>query len=133
MPQTKTINKTDFKRVVKNKIDCYLIEDKIAILEQTKKDIPVWINEMIFQLAKNKYFCEKCRKYSDIKKLKQTTKTEISRGQCVYTDAGYGDGDEYADVEYLVTYNICPLCKAESYKSKFYINQYNRHDRYGNR
>lgn len=77
--------------------------------------------------------CSTCGKYYLRKDEKKDSVNELHRGVCVWTDCGYGDDDVFADVTYLVTYAICPLCKKHNdILSKFTINESNRRDRWGN-
>ena len=70
---------------------------------------------------RDKYFyCPECKKYT----LKNKYKTEMEhevRTVSTYRDAAYGDGDLDGDVEYLVTYMICPKCGHKHEVRKHYV------------
>lgn len=58
--------------------------------------------------------------YSLQKDFKEEVNTEIRR-ETTYTDAGYGDDDKIGDVEYRITYSICPLCQKKTQENKMFI------------
>lgn len=63
----------------------------------------------LVDLMNKAWFCPDCRKYYALddcgRTMREETNTEIT-----YTDAGYGDNDEIAEVTRSFTYIICPVC-----------------------
>lgn len=53
--------------------------------------------------------CNECDYYFSSPKDVSTRK--VVRNICIYSDAGYGDMDEYADVVYFQSIVSCPKCK----------------------
>lgn len=85
--------------------------DVLSFLENTEDFIISIINDLIKETKKsfNKY-CRNCGKYFNSDKdkfLEEEYETLI----CTYSDAGYGDDDEYAPVKYRETYQRCPYCQ----------------------
>ena len=83
------------------------------------------------ELLDNSYYCNKCNQYFEKIHWGHRTEEELHKGICVFTDAGYGDDDEYADVTYKVYYLVCPYCGARKEFSKIAIKEENRRGRYG--
>lgn len=93
------------------------INKNILLLEKIQKK---WIPEIINSKLKKYKLCKQCHKYSLQKDFKKEITKEIRR-ETTYTDAGYGDDDRIGDVEYMVTYSICPLCQKKSQEDKMFM------------
>ena len=80
--------------------------------------------------AKNYILCNHCNKYCLKKDCKRQDIREV-RVETTFTDCGYGDDDKMGEVEYLVTYSICPRCGGKQQTSKLYLRticEWNRRD-----
>ena len=102
------------------------LESQIKILEKIRD---VWIPEIIKRKEQNYTYCQNCRKYIRTKSFNVIHKKEWITDVCVSRDAGYGDGDIYADVLYDITYSVCPNCGFEKILSKTGIETKNEHER----
>lgn len=121
------MNKKDFEAKLNSMICNLPLEKQIKTLEDISRK---WIPSLIEKKKKNYTFCHECKKYSLNKKFKTVTRGEIHRVP-TYRDAGYGDGDLYGDVEYLVHYSICPICGKETFVKKIYVRTLAEYDRRG--
>ena len=65
-------------------------------------------------------YCDKCKSYYPKTEVRTLNDTEKNK-ECVYQDCGYGDDDEYAEVERLVTYLVCPYCGGLTRKSSIVL------------
>ena len=110
------MKKTDFVRYVKSIIKPLSTTEQINALEKMK----LWLDELIAQKKEKNIYCYNCKKYSPESKFKQISAHEI-RNQSIHIDAGYGDDDTYGDVEYFVTYSICPCCGHKKEIDKIYL------------
>lgn len=93
------------------------INKNILILEKIQKK---WTPDIINDKLKKYKLCKKCHMYSLQKDFKEEVNKEIRR-ETTYTDAGYGDDDKIGDVEYMITYSICPLCQKKTQEDKIFI------------
>ena len=64
---------------------------------------------LVEELKKTAWFCWKCQKYYPTDICGHEKKREVTT-ETVYTDAGWGDDDEIAEVTRLVPYISCPVC-----------------------
>ena len=124
------MDKREFEQLIRESIKDLSIEKQMEFFNKLQynwaPDVAGKFREKIFK----KYTqCFNCKKFSLIKDFQQTYKQEEYKGVTVYTDAGYGDDDEIADVTYLVTYSICPNCGAEKEIKKMFLSEKNRHCR----
>lgn len=124
------MTKREFEQLIGNCIKDLPIEKQVDFMHKLQynwaPDVAGKFREKIFK----KYTrCFECKKFSPIKDFKKTYKQEENKGVIVYTDAGYGDNDEIADVTYLVTYSVCPKCGAEKEIKKMFLSEKNRHSR----
>ena len=112
----------------------YLLElnDKIIAAEnavtEAKKTVVTKTAELT-KLRELSWYCSNCAKHypkeSVTSSIEEVTKVEI-----VYTDAGYGDDDEIAEVTRAVTYLHCPVCGKKYAKGTgTYLREKNRHTR----
>lgn len=104
-------------------------EEKIAEWKRLQGILPGMIQACIDAHLKGKWHCEHCNTYFDMKTVAGVSRKEVDKGVCVFSDYGYGDWDEFADVEYLKTYKICPKCGAETAFQKMYVGESNRRGR----
>ena len=109
------MNKAVFKKYVKSYIINLSTEKQLSLLN---KMIDI-IKLMKAEVTTNKIFCHNCKEWFDNSKIIISSQKEI-REVLTFTDAGYGDYNEYANIEYKVTYEECPFChnKKEVYKSQ---------------
>lgn len=77
----------------------------------------------------DKIYCESCQRYFEEKSITKGQYIDTIYGACVYTDSGYGDGDEFADVTYLHTVRRCPRCGKELYHNRTLIKEENHRKR----
>lgn len=100
------------------------IKDQI---NKTKADIESIINKSI----KNLLRCPKCGKYINPQSVESKYKNKTELGVCIYSDCGYGDDDEYADITYQIIYKKCPFCNNDIETSRYKISESNRRNKYG--
>ena len=110
------MRKLDFMKFLKEQVGDLPINKQEKELEK----ISGYVDEYIQKIKKNKTQCKSCGKWSPTKDFK-TEKEIASRVQHTYSDAGYGDDDKYGEVEYLYTYQICPLCKEKQVADTKYL------------
>lgn len=123
------MNKKDFKNLIQQELVGKSVERQIEFLLKIKN---VWIDEMIFAIKKKNnlevpeekkkeyWRCNKCQKYTLLKKTKSEYKREIFQ-ETTYRDAGYGDDDREGLVERLVHYVTCPHCGNKQVIKKDYL------------
>ena len=110
------------------------VKDRIDKLNKIKNDAERELIKVRKDLQENYIYCEKCSGYYPKANLQTVSDTEVIIGECVYTDAGYGDDDMFADVAYLVTSYVCPNCGNKvKEKGRSILSTSNRRDRWGNR
>ncbi len=102
------------------------IQDQIS----TKRAELRVLEAQLEKAAKDKVLCPGCNTYFDKKQLMTGQFQETVKNECVYTDAGYGDTDEYADVTYLRTVVRCPKCGRELKRNSIKIGEANRWSRF---
>lgn len=112
------MKKTDFTGMLHDGMQSMTLEKQLELLDKISSK---WIPELRAKLIRNKKKCGKCGKYSPSKDFKGFSRREIVKDQIIYCDAGYGEDDEYGDVEYVVTYSVCPLCGNKVVSNKFLI------------
>ena len=98
------MNKRNSFKNVRNSNSLEKIDSEL--LKITKE----WIPEYREKLLKNYSYCKDCRKYYPTKDVEYKEGLHTSE-ECIFTDAGYGDYDEYAKVTRRYTYRVCPFCK----------------------
>lgn len=124
------MTKKDFDSFIKESLKDLPLEEQEEILKKIQYTWLPNIKEKLNKRIVKSYFkCSKCGRYSLKKRFKITYGTELVKGVTVYTDAGYGDDDELADVTYSVKYRVCPLCKELTEESRYYESESNRHRR----
>ncbi len=96
-----------------------LIDEYMEVLTKEKK-----------KLLDDSYYCKECKQYFEKLHWGHRTEEELHKGVCVFTDAGYGDDDEYADVTYRIYYLVCPYCGARKEFSKIKLKEENRRGRW---
>ena len=86
--------------------------------------------------AKNRtlLYCPKCGEIFEIDADKTYTVKTIDHNRCVYSDCGYGDYDEFADIEYTHICQKCPKCE-EEVRIVFFKEELKetRHNRWGDK
>ena len=109
----------DIHKEAENK---YKVIDKFAeyLKEKVKQDEAQMLTELVI--------CTHCgARFVPIDPVeKKSTNREI-----VYTDAGWGDDDEIADVTRLIKTAICPVCKKDIIIEQKYISEANRRKLHG--
>ena len=88
------------------------------------------ISKIYDELTKGYKFCGCCCKFSLPEKWVRSQEEKEIKNVCVYSDCGYGDDDRYADITYLIDYEICPLCKGKEMKYKWEISRKNERGRW---
>lgn len=109
------------------------VKDRIDKLNEIKDEVERELTKARKNLQENYIYCKKCNQYHPKEYLQTISRTETSVGECVFTDAGYGDYDEFADVIYLVTSYVCPSCGSNIEKGRTTLYTSNRRDRWGNK
>ncbi len=123
------MNKKDFATYITSRLGGLSLEKQIEELEKVQK---VYLPEMILkkrqqlgtwippEKAKDYVLCRHCQKYylkatceqQDFKEVR----TEITARDCMY-----GEDDRIGEVEYLVTYGVCPRCGGKQEIKKWYL------------
>ncbi|MBP3255024.1 MAG: hypothetical protein J6M60_00825 [Clostridia bacterium] len=125
------MNKREFMKLINESMENLSLEQQENFLNKIRDNWLPEIKEKFYNgTLKNYTKCWNCKKYSLTKDFELVNKTEEHKGVLVYSDCGYGDNDEFADVTYLIEYKKCPKCKALEEKSRMYISEKNRHSRY---
>lgn len=123
------MNKKEFTRYINKQLNGMSLECQIQELQKLQKTyLPELIQARMRRLGtwippekKDDYiFCKKCGKYSLKSKVNKEFVREV-RTVTTFTDCGYGDDDRIGDVEYSVTYVICPKCGHKQEHSKYRI------------
>ncbi len=112
------MTKKEFENYIYQQMHFFTIDEQVKLLEKIKNE---WIPDLINKKTKNYSKCPICKKYALKKRFKKRSFYVVKEDVLVFSDAGYGDDDEYADVKYLVTYATCPLCGKETEVSSQYI------------
>ncbi len=124
------MTKKDFENFIRSNLKDLSLEEQEKILIKIRRTwMPDIIKKFDNRIEKSYNHCPKCGKYSLKKKCRVETKEVTDYGVTVYTDCGYGDDDEIADVTYLVYYNVCPVCGGLTEKNRYEIRETNRHRR----
>ena len=129
------INKTEYYKSIKQQIKGLPIEEQLNIIEKGQiniENMQKWLKEIQTQLLKNYTYCNECGKYSKTKDFKILSIKEINQ-ETIYTDCGYGDDDTWGNVEYIIEYQICPLCNHKNQIKKQYLRVLDEFDRWGNK
>lgn len=82
------------------------LEELDKIIEATK----AFRSKTKNKIEKKYIYCYTRKKYH-LAKSYTIEERDANSTVCVFTDAGYGDGDEYANCIYHITERICPKCK----------------------
>lgn len=112
----------------------YLLElnDKICAAEKSIEDArKVVANKTkdLKELKDKAWFCQNCGKFYHKETVTDSIE-EVTDWETVYTDAGYGDDDEIAEVTRAVTYLHCPVCGKKYAKGNgTYLREKNRRTR----
>lgn len=120
------MRKSDFVRYVKSIIKPYSVTEQINALEKMK----TWLDELIKEKKEKNIYCSNCKKYSSESRFKKVYEHEV-RHQAIYIDAGYGDDDTHGEVEYFVTYSVCPCCGYKKEIEKRYLKTLSEYTRDG--
>lgn len=107
------------------------IESAKNQIQEAKKLVDTKQDELK-QLEDKAWFCRNCSKYYP-KDIIITSIETATQCETVYTDAGYGDDDEIADVTRQYTCIQCPVCgKTQRASTKGqYMYERNRRKRRG--
>ena len=122
------MNKKEFVKLLNEVTKNSSIDSQIELLEKIHN---VWMPEIIDKETNNYSLCPNCKRYIQKNEYISETKRIVSKNECIYRDAGYGEDDEYADVTYLVCYKRCPKCKRKEIISKTPLTAENVHTKYG--
>lgn len=123
-----SFTETEFKGCMKEALKGLSLTEKIDALTNIQYK---WSKDLIASLTKNTRFCNSCGSYSLNSKWKLETKSEVHKGILSYTDSGYGDNDEYSDIEYMITYKKCPVCGALKEIRQDVLKNIRTYNRYG--
>ena len=124
------MTKREFDRFITESLkDLPLEKQEILLskmLEWTRQSV-----EKFEQRMKKSYVkCSKCGKY--LMKIRLTVVNEnILECKCIYSDAGYGYDDVFADVTYNVESYICPYCGEKIEKNRYELSESNKRNRWG--
>lgn len=77
-------------------------------LDRAQEEIELMI-ERLDDLKGRAWFCPNCEKFYPKESLEHHASPRTTT-ETVYTDAGYGDDDEIAEVTRMIQYNDCPVC-----------------------
>ena len=125
------MKKRDFETFIKGILKDLPLEKQEDILKKIQhKWLPDIQKKLSNRIKKNYFKCSKCGRYSLKKRFDIIYDQELVKGVTVYSDAGYGDDDKFADVTYSVEYLVCPICKGLTEKSRYPIAESNRRGRW---
>lgn len=125
------MTKRKFENFIEENLKNLPLEKQEELLDKiSNKWIPDIEDKFHKKIEKGYKKCSKCNKYFLKTKYTKTWETETYKDELVYSDAGYGDDDEYADVTYNIEYLICPSCGAKNENKKMYLHMKNRHKRW---
>lgn len=112
----------------------YLIRNMSGTKQlETLENMQVWLSDFLAKKKKNYTKCSKCGKYSLTSSFSSVSSKEI-HNEIFYNDSGYTDDDNIrGDVEYMVTYLVCPICKHSNESCKMKISVLSKYDKYGNK
>lgn len=116
------IKHTELKEILKEVEAKNKAIDKFAeyLKDKVKKDEQNLIDHSIM--------CTHCgAKFVPINPIEK----EATNREVVYSDAGYGDEDEVADVTRLVKTATCPSCHKETFLESHYLRESNRRKLHG--
>lgn len=123
------MNKKDFATYISSRLEGLSLEKQIEELEKVqnvylpeqilkrKKQFGTWVPP---EKADDYVFCKQCKKYYLKKEGEQKDVQEV-RTETTFIDCGYGDDDKLGEVEYLITYGICPRCGGKQEIKKWYL------------
>ena len=112
------MNKNEIKFFIKNQIEGKPPKKQLEILTKLEKFFVGYIEGLKIKISAKYYKCPSCGTYFDKKKIKIFEEERFIRNCLVWTDAGYGDDDQFADRKYKVTYCVCPKCSQKYELSK---------------
>ena len=118
------MNKREFTKIIKDSLKDVPLEKQHDVLFTYKGYLQSVHNDLLNKLSKL-IRCNNCGKYFKDNKKTHHSKKEVSLGECVYRDCGYGDDDEFADILYEVMYTKCPFCNADNEVRRFEISRSN--------
>jgi len=105
------MTKKDLENFVRSNLKDLPLEEQERILTKMCNTwIPDITKKIRDRIKKSSFKCSKCGRYSLKKNFRVEFKTETCCGVTVLSDCGYGEDDLIADVTYLITYNVCPIC-----------------------
>lgn len=112
----------------------YLIRNMSGTKQlETLENMQVWLSDFLTKKKKNYTKCSKCGKYSPTSSFSSVSSKEVHH-EIFYNDSGYTDDDNIrGDVEYMVTYLVCPICKHSNEFCKMKISVLSKYDKYGNK
>lgn len=90
--------------------DVSVQEKRINDINHELKELKARQASLKDELVDSLQYCSKCNHYYDLEDLKLSFE-ESHVVECVFTDAGYGDDDRFANVKRAHTYYHCPLCQ----------------------
>ena len=131
------MNRKEFTRYINEQLNGMSLEGQIKELQKLLETyLPGLIQERMKKLGmwippekKDDYiFCKKCGKYSLKSNVHKEHVKEV-RTVTTFTDCGYGEDDRMGDVEYSITYVICPRCGHKQEHSKYRIRVLREWDR----
>ncbi len=129
--ETLVMTEKDFEDFIMENLENLQLDEQERALNTIHRTwLPNMIKNFKEMVDKDYIKCSKCGKYSLKEQFKTHTDVEVIKNQLVYSDCGYGDDDEFADVTYLVFYNVCPLCNGLSEINRYFVKEENRSTRY---
>ena len=124
------MEKRDFEAFIKENLKNLPLEEQEEILNSIGSEwLPAIKDKLNRRIEKSYYKCSKCGRYSLKKRFKTSNGERLVKGVTVYSDAGYGDDDEIADITYSVKYLVCPFCNGLTEQSKYPLVESNRRSR----
>ena len=125
------MKKRDFDTFISSNLKGLSIEQQEILLIKISNWTLQRRKKLKERINKSYLFCDKCHKYSLKTRMKIKSRLETVKNKLIFSDAGYGDNDIYADVTYNIYDYVCPYCGASIEKIKFEVDTTNEHNRYG--
>ena len=124
------MTKREFENFIKQSISELPLHRQEEILNKIQYDwAPELTTKFKEKVAKKNLKCKVCGKYSPYKEFLTVYETITDKDVIVYTDCGYGDDDEIADVTYHVSYYLCPICHKKFEQDRYWLSETNKRKR----
>lgn len=104
------MNKSILNEYLNTQIAGLSPEKQLAEIDKIIEATKAFRSKTKNKIEKKYIYCYTCKKYH-LAKSYTIVERDANSTICVYSDAGYGDDDEYANCIYHITERVCPKCK----------------------